>query len=257
MSRGIHLTGFSPTARALLGVFAAILLAALPSSSEAAFKLMVETAGFGVANTTFIVEDQDLIDGDSLVGSIEYSATIGSLDLRLSVGSSKPLTAPNPGDTAIMRLDTMLRKLSGGIGGTVTISLTDTDFMLVPEQGYVGYYLENTGSITNGSGTLQLNVNDGNAEFGTGPFQVGPLSLNVSSGGEVLPTPSNPFSITLTQSITLNSGSFAGGSVDSAVTLTVPEPASLGTWGLSMAIVGLVGLRRVRRKMVPASHLDD
>lgn len=213
-------------------------------SAEGAFKIRLSDG-----SSTVTITDQGTGDVNAAVGGITYidSSSFAGWTLTVTTGQSKPIT----GDpfTAVVTTSLTFTYVGGGTG-TLTVDLTDTDFVLPP---YPSAVVTNSAQTNAGSLLYTSYVQSGvggNTEFGgidnntgtiitnvTGPVTGGPVVTSV--GGPI----SNPFSIS-TQSVLTMSGP-ASGSIDVRTTVVVPAPAGVV---LALTAVPFLGLGYIRRR---------
>ena len=205
-----------------LGFALALLLGAVAAPANAGFILTLESEG-----TTVTIADNMADDLDARAGAISYFGSIGEFDLILSGGVSKPFIEN--------KMDLFSLTVSGS-GGTLIVSLTDTDFDQTVSRAGFGI-----GGTTTGTVGYEAFLDDSNAEFGMGTSLgsgVGSGAFKDSQGTDV--SPAGLFSLTGIATIT-HTGSRDITSFDMLV--QVPEPGTLGLVG-----IGLLALGMVRRK---------
>ena len=227
----------------ILGASAAILMAT--SSAHAAFIMTLDDAG--TAGIDRIIQDDTLAgvltsaglttsgDLDSTTGSIVYSGGFGDFLINVTTGLSKPvLDAPGT------MFDLNSVTVSGGTG-TLTIGLTDTDFL----RGGTGSLSFAIGGTTDGTVSASAYMDSANTEFGTGT-----LLGSMSSGGTafsytsgVTTVGSDPYSLTIYATVTHQNAGDAS-SFDAAV---VPEPSMLALMSLGLVGLGFAGRRKLAK----------
>ena len=128
--------------------------------------------------TSVIVSDEGPLDGTlGVVGAVSYNGPVGAAWIvNITSGISKPLV----GGPAVATLDLSSQNVTGG-AGTLTIQLTDTDFILPTLTGLSGTLTSAIGGTTQGTVTLVEQILDpDNTEFagllaGVDPDGLGPL----------------------------------------------------------------------------------
>lgn len=126
----------------------------LVSPGAEALQLKLESNG----GTTIVVTDNGAGDGDATVGVIVFNNAIDSFASVVAVGVSKPVV----GDPNTAQLSLSGVTSTGNSGGTLTISLTDANYL----SGTGGNTLTSAiGGTTDGTTTYQSYIDAGNAEF--------------------------------------------------------------------------------------------
>lgn len=151
------------------------------SAQAGALTLMIESSG----GTTIVVGDNTADDEDLTVGVVRYSVPIDSFLLVSFVGISKPVV----GDPTKALLKLAGVSMTGAVAGTLTISLSDADFL--SGSGDTTLTSE-IGGTTDGTTSFQSFLDPGNTEFETtvppactsglqGPFGPGAYDDTVST----------------------------------------------------------------------------
>ena len=225
----------------ILGTSAAMMMAA--SSANAAFIMTLDDAG--TAGIDAIIQDDTLAgvlsgagfttDGDttSTAGVVTYNGGFGSFIVNVTTGVSKPvLNAPG----TIFDLNSV--NVSGGTG-TLTIGLTDTDFL----RGSAGSLNFAIGGTTDGTVSASAYMDSANTEFGTGTL-LGSMSASNSAfsyTSGVTTVGADPYSLTIYATVThQNAGDIS--SFDASV---VPEPSMLALMSLGLVGLGFAGRRKL------------
>jgi hypothetical protein len=135
---------------------------------------------------------------------------------------------------------TSLDLTTGTAGGTLTVSLTETDFTTTPSP--VQFLSSLVGNYVNSQATLSTYFDTTNAHFGTGTLLSGGL-LNNESAVAAEPIIIGPYS--LTEIVTITAGANSLTSLD-AIVRDVPEPATLSVVSAALLmLLGMVGARCV------------
>ena len=229
----------------ILGASAAMLMAA--SSANAAFIMTLDDAS--TAGIDAIIQDDTLagvltsagfttdVDGSSAqAGVVTYNGGFGSFIVNVTTGLSKPvLNAPG----TILDLNSV--NVSGGTG-TLTIGLTDTDFL----RGSVGSLHFEIGGTTNGTVSASAYMDATNAEFGTGTTlgsmtTAGTGAFAYTSG--ITTVGSDPYSLSIFATVTHQNA----GDVSSFDAGVVPEPSMLALMSLGLVGLGFAGRRKLTK----------
>ena len=229
----------------IFGTSAAMLMAA--SSANAAFIMTLDDAS--TAGIDAIIQDDTLAgvltsagfttdaDGSSsMAGVVTYNGGFGSFIVNVTTGISKPvLNAPG----TILDLNSV--NVSGGTG-TLTIGLTDTDFL----RGGAGSLNFEIGGTTDGTVSASAYMDATNAAFGMGTTlgsmsTTGTGAFSYSSG--VTTVGSDPYSLSIFTTVThQNAGDIS--SFDASV---VPEPSMLALMSLGLVGLGFAGRRKLTK----------
>src|SRR5579883_55785 len=215
--------------RNLLGATAAVALAfaAVPSANAA---LMLQLSdGTTTQSAT------------GAGGAVTYFGAIGNFVFDVTTGLSKPLA----GSATLPLLDLNSVDVTASAGGTLTIKVTDTDFI---GSGGILQFLNTVGGTMN-AGSLNFNtyMDCSNAAFGTAT-QLTSQAFNTGafSGGQNTFVSGCSGNYSLTEIATLQLPGAALISFDGSV--GVPEPATLALFGSSLLVVGAALRRRKGRK---------
>lgn len=212
-------------------------LAALPFAANAGLVLKLTD---GVSTVT--IADGGLGDSAAAAGVITYVGALGSANVNVTTGSSKPASgsAALPA-LALTDFSTVVTKKTD-----LTISLTDTDFTGPTSQVFLSSISK---SDTSGNTyTLNTYLDDANAEFATTTSIASDLSvtgIGASSGSDLWTAgtvATAAYSLTMVVDLSLSAGTTA----QFNSVLEVPEPAALSIFGLGL--LGLAGLRRKASK---------
>ena len=223
-----------------MAALAVLTIAVSSPDASAAFKLRL-TEGVFIE----IVEDGGVGDAFPGAGTVEFSGPIGSFQVAISVGLSKPTVGPG-------RIELTSVNVSSELGGTIMIELTDTDFF--EPSTAVGLSLITAGT-TAGEVNVTTFADATNTEFGTGQAgpSLGPLfgaSFGEDASLGFAPIPS-PYSLTTVAVVTHPGTSGGPKSTNLTSTLSVvsiPEPATGLVFGIyvmcSLCFYGLVRRRK-------------
>jgi hypothetical protein len=176
-------------------------------------------------------------DDHATPGLATFSGTIGNFTVSIDLGTG----FPDIGSPSQPVLDlTSLDLTTGTTGGTLTVSLTETDFTTTVNP--VQFLSSLTGNYVNSQATLNTYFDTTNAHFGTGTLLSSGL-LNNQSAVAIEPIITGPYS--LTEIVTITAGASSLTSLD-AIVRDAPEPATLSVLGAALLMMlGIVGTRRV------------
>jgi hypothetical protein len=176
-------------------------------------------------------------DDHATPGHTSFSGTIGNFTFSSDVGAG----FPGVGSPSRPELDlTSLDLTTGTVGGTLTVSVTETDFTTTTSP--IQFLSSLVGNYDNSQATLSTYFDTTNAHFGTGTLLSSGL-LDNQSAVVVEPSIIGPYS--LTEIVTITAGANSLTSLD-AIVRDVPEPATLPVLGAALLItLGMAGARRV------------
>lgn len=164
----------------LMAAFFSIALL-LVSQDANAFQMRLESSG----GTVVTVGDNAAGDIEPTVGAITFSGAIDDFTVVVNTGLSKPVL----GDPTQARLDLTGVSSTGASGGTLTVTLTDGNFLSGAGDTTLSSVVSGT---TNGMTSFESFIDPGNTEFETnvppacssglqGPFGPGAFSDSVSA----------------------------------------------------------------------------
>ena len=195
-------------------------------------------------NPTLTIGDNDLLnpgDIDPTVGVVTYIGSFGIWQINVTSGTSKPVI----GGPAKANLDLLSGLVSSGGAGSLTLELTDTDYLLPAVWTNVTMISE-LSATTDGTIQLDQSYDPDNSEFAvTTPGNdlllsspsLGPGAVSDTQTGSALLV--NPFSLTEKVVVTHSAvGDFTSFDVESTV-IPVPGAVLLGMLGLSVAGIKL------------------
>lgn|SRR5690242_20120958 len=207
--------------RSMFGAVAASIALLLGLAQPSHAELMLELTD---GNTT------DIVPGNT--GIATFFGAIGNFAANVTTGISKPLlgSATDP----ILALNSIDVTTMGG--GTLTIKLTDTDFL--GTGGIVEAVNSIDGLLTAGSFSLSTFLDCGNNPFGQTTQLTSQTSLNGTASSFVNGCQGN-YSLTQVAVLTMPGGALFGGTS----VLSVPEPSTVAIFGIGLLGLGLA-LRR-------------
>lgn len=221
---------------------AGVMLAGMSSGANAALMLEISSG-----TDTAIVTDGGLGDLSAAVGQVRFSGAIGGFSINISTGTSKPII----GNADFGSLDLSSIDVSGPAAGTLTIRLTDTDF-LQPNITSGGLAIA---GITGGTVAAKAYIDFSNAAFGQGveiadlgPFVDGPLpgssSFSDTEFSSIVTSDNTPpFSLTIVASI-MHTGAGQLSSFDAALDVfstpsdDISAPGTLAVLGFGLLWFG-------------------
>lgn len=197
--------------------------------------VMFISDGFGSA----VIADNGASDLNPAEGAITFAGPISGLWFINAAGG---LSKDQLGSATQPHMDLSVQAVSTG-AGMLVISLSDSDFA---NEGANQLFVSHFGGTAAGTATATAWANDSNTLFATeqqvadiGPL--GPGAFSASDSGVASLTA--PSSLTLTTVFTHENQGVSSSNQE----ITVPEPATLGLFALSL--IGLGAAARRRRQM--------
>ena len=219
----------------LAGAFGAAMAAASPANA-----LLMISVDDGVNSSVFT--DNVGADFDNRLGVLGIYISSGNFQLVLSLAQSQPFIG-SPTDPII---DLTFAMTSFGDGGTLTISVTNTDF----QGSGTNVGVCEIGGITGGTVDYACFVDDSNTAFARTEQIAG---LGPISGGVFAEAANGAFDVnglySLTDVLTITHG---GGIVTTTgnSNIRIPEPQTLAIFGMGLVAIGLLLWRRRSREAV-------
>ena len=229
----------------LLGTLSTLGMAGIAGALTAAM------ATANPANATLMLEIDDAVSGpitfidnvgpdlDSRLGVLAINTSIGEFDLVFSLAQSKPFI----GGPTVPIIDVTFAVISFNVGGTLTVSVTNTDF----QGSGTNVGICEVGGTTGGTIDYACFFDGSNTAFaqteqiaGVGPFS------GLFAGGA-----NGTFDVnglySLTDVLTITHGGGIVTTIGNANIRMIPEPSTLSLFATGLAGLGFMGWRRRRR----------
>ncbi len=220
------------TLKSLLASTAVSLLALAPLSSSATLILTLDDLSTAGVDVTIV--DNGAGDIDSALSFLAYNGKVGTWSFNTTAGFGN-------GTSDIFGIDLFSGNASSSAGGTLRISLTETNLSFGQAPGMLPIS-SLIGGTTQGSIAYSSYADDANAAFGKSVllFSGSASGGAFSNGSTVLTQLSDPFSLTLQVDIThvgkkTSSFDFAA---------QIPEPTTLALLSVALLAAGAATRRR-------------
>lgn len=217
---------------------AAVVALVLGGTTPSHATLMISLAD-NLGNSA-TVTDQGAGDANPALGAATFVGSLGNFLINVTTGLSKPVL----GSATLPDIDLSSVDVTSALGGTLTLEVTDTDF--IGNAGFADFVSAIGG--TQGSGgslTYSTFADCSNSAFGMGTAL---SSQSFSGGGAFSGSSTSPTTLcsgnySLTELVSLSlPGGFVGTSFDA--NLAVPEPATLALFGAGLLALPLLARRK-------------
>jgi len=186
------------------------------------------------------VTDQGAGDVNLAVGAATFVGSVGNFVINVTTGLSKPIL----GSATLPDIDLSSVDVTSTAGGTLTLEVTDTDFI---GNGGLADFVSAIGGTQGAGGSLSYKTfaDCSNTAFGTG---IALQSQSFSGGGAFSGSTTSPTALcsgdySLTELVSLAlPGGFNTTSFDA--NLAVPEPATLALFGAGLLAIPLFSRRK-------------
>ena len=230
------MTGYQTKQCLLAG--AAVVALVLAGTKPSQATLMISLAD-NLGNSASVT-DQGAGDVNPALGAATFVGSVGNFFINVTTGLSKPIL----GSATLPDIDLSSVDVTSALGGTLTLEVTDTDFI---GNAGVADFVSAIGGTQGSGGSLSYSTfaDCSNSAFGTG---IALSSQSFSGGGAFSGSSTTPTSLcsgnySLTELVSLSlPGGFNGTSFDA--NLAVPEPATLALFGAGLLALPFVTRRK-------------
>lgn len=207
-----------------IAVLATVMILSAPARAD-----LILILDDGLGNSVSIT-DGSVLDTNPLAGVVSFSGGLGAFIVNVSTGISYPVMG-SPLEP-ILHLNSV--EVSVGTG-SIMIGLSATDFIAPFGDGSFALAF---GGVTGGTIDVEAYVDSTNAAWGTqtllGSLSSGTGGAFSSSLSGAVNIAASPYSMSLFTTITHTSTAVSSFDAD----LRIPEPATLGIFGLGLLLLG-------------------